>query len=261
MIARHSAPLALASGMLLLVLAAGPSARAVSFIRGDVDQNGAIELTDPVRILMYLFLDGTSVPGCLDAADVDDSGTIDLSDAVYSLNFLFLGGPLPPLPHPECGVDPTDDALDCREFSGDVCPAAPPSGSLISYKGCKDFPDIGGVPPDQACIQYVYESGVLHLTHVNAGFNCCPDALVAEIIFDEGAITIREAEIGGVCFCCCLYDMEVEIVDLAAMEYTVRIGEPYLREPDEPFELTIDLAEQPEGRFCLPRTQYPWGVY
>jgi hypothetical protein len=79
-------------------------------IRGDADGTARVNITDVIVILEHLFL-GRSGLGCLDGADTDDSGVIDISDAVLLLNQQFRGGnPLPP-PFPECGTDPTDDAL------------------------------------------------------------------------------------------------------------------------------------------------------
>ncbi len=84
------------------------------FKRGDSDANGALELTDAVRTLNWLFLGG-SQPPCLDAADSDDSGKIDISDAVKILNYLFIGSAPPAAPGPDiCGEDPVaDDLAEC----------------------------------------------------------------------------------------------------------------------------------------------------
>lgn len=87
--------------------------RSAEFIRGDTDGNGSIDLSDPVSLLGLLFL-GREGAGCADAADADDSGALDLADAVYVLQFLFRGG-RPPLPASECGPDPSEDSLDCRD--------------------------------------------------------------------------------------------------------------------------------------------------
>lgn len=67
------------------------------FHRGDADGNGAMQLTDSIRILGWQFLGGVAPP-CLDAAHANDSGVIDLSDPIFILNFLFLGGPGSPSP-------------------------------------------------------------------------------------------------------------------------------------------------------------------
>ncbi|KAF0239663.1 MAG: hypothetical protein FD180_5205, partial [Planctomycetota bacterium] len=85
----------------------GPTLR-----RGDSDANAAIELTDAVSLLNYLFLGGES-PACLDAADFDDNGSADISDAIASLNYQFLGGTAPAAPGPtNCGPDPTAEQPD-----------------------------------------------------------------------------------------------------------------------------------------------------
>jgi len=66
------------------------------FVRGDVDGDGAVRLTDAIRLLDFLFRGGDR-PGCLEACDADDDGELNLSDAVRTLIFLFGGGsPLAP---------------------------------------------------------------------------------------------------------------------------------------------------------------------
>ena len=42
-----------------------------------------------------------------------DNGVIDLTDPVRMLEYLFLGGATPPAPFPDRGPDPTADDLDC----------------------------------------------------------------------------------------------------------------------------------------------------
>jgi hypothetical protein len=94
------------------VLYGGASGAGEDFVRGEVNDDDRIDLSDAVAILGHLFLGGAA-PSCRQAADVNDSGAIDLSDAVYLLGHLFLGGPPPPPPFPEPGRDPTPDGLDC----------------------------------------------------------------------------------------------------------------------------------------------------
>src|SRR5262245_41690051 len=91
-----------------------PRLEAASFIRGDVDRNGNLEITDAIKVLGHLFLGDMSV-ACLDAADANDNGGLDIADCVYILNFLFLGGTAPSAPFPTSGEDPTADALDCGQ--------------------------------------------------------------------------------------------------------------------------------------------------
>jgi hypothetical protein len=47
-------------------------------------------------------------------ADANGDEAVDLSDAVFVLPYLFLGGPALPVPYPGCGLDPTEDGLGCR---------------------------------------------------------------------------------------------------------------------------------------------------
>ncbi|MEM7263244.1 MAG: discoidin domain-containing protein, partial [Planctomycetota bacterium] len=92
-----------------------------NFLRGDPDASGAINITDGIFLLNFLFLGGPA-PGCRDAGDADDSGAINITDGIFVLNFLFLGGPNPPGPYPDCGVDTTDDTTTC-ETSQPSCDA------------------------------------------------------------------------------------------------------------------------------------------
>ncbi len=86
--------------------------RSQNFIRGDVDGDGRILITDAVRVAGYLF---KSEPGqtCLKSADANDDGVIDISDPVYLLFYLFVGGAEPPPPFHDAGPDPTRDNLEC----------------------------------------------------------------------------------------------------------------------------------------------------
>jgi hypothetical protein len=80
------------------------------FRRGDIDLSGAVQITDAVLGLQYLFLGGEA-PRCLDAVDVDDSGLLDITDPILVLGYLFLGGADIPPPGPvDCGTDSTPDS-------------------------------------------------------------------------------------------------------------------------------------------------------
>lgn len=85
-----------------------------SFQRGECNQDGNIDLSDIVFVLGYLF-DPTNTEAlpCADACDVNDDGKVDVADPVWLAASLFDSGPLPPSPHPDCGLDPSSDALDC----------------------------------------------------------------------------------------------------------------------------------------------------
>lgn len=91
------------------------AAEPAAFVRGDVNGDGDIDVSDPIAVLLHLFAGRETLP-CPDAADADDSGAVELTDAVFALSFLYQGGAAPPPPFPGCGEDPTADALDCPGF-------------------------------------------------------------------------------------------------------------------------------------------------
>ncbi len=94
----------------------------MSFIRGDANIDGTVNIADMVDSLGFLFgVRGHENPHCLAAHDANDDGTVDISDAIYTANYLFGGGrmPPPPKPFPDCGVDPTElrgGYLPCDDF-------------------------------------------------------------------------------------------------------------------------------------------------
>ena len=90
-----------------------PSGNAASpFVRGDANDDGEVDIADPVFILNQLFLGGPPA-NCETATDANDDGLRDLSDAIYLLGHQFLGGSSPPAPFPACGLDATADGLNC----------------------------------------------------------------------------------------------------------------------------------------------------
>lgn len=86
------------------------------FVRGDCSANGTLNIQDAVLQLNYLF-SGTSI-SCQDACDVNDDGSLDLVDPMFELLFIMGIGGTPPLPFEECGIDPTNDQLNCNSFPG-----------------------------------------------------------------------------------------------------------------------------------------------
>ncbi|HVR75848.1 MAG TPA: PKD domain-containing protein [Planctomycetota bacterium] len=83
------------------------------FVRGDVDSNGAVNITDAIHILSFLFAGGPP-PVCMDAGDIQDTGNLDISAPISLLTYMFLGGPPPAVPFPNEGLDPSaDDLTDC----------------------------------------------------------------------------------------------------------------------------------------------------
>jgi hypothetical protein len=66
----------------------------ISFIRGDVNQDGVIDATDVTYLINYLFVGGPE-PIPLESADVNCDGVVDVVDVVYLINYLFISGPPP----------------------------------------------------------------------------------------------------------------------------------------------------------------------
>jgi hypothetical protein len=68
-------------------------------VRGNVngDGGGAIDISDMVYLVDYMFIEGPPPP-CLEAANTngDGGGAIDISDMVYLVDYMFLEGPPPP---------------------------------------------------------------------------------------------------------------------------------------------------------------------
>lgn len=90
--------------------------RPSSFVRGDANADGQVDVSDVTFILDYLF-SGGAAPPCRDAADADDDGVLLISDPIFLLSALFLGGPGVPAPEGGCGVDSTEDGLGCGRYA------------------------------------------------------------------------------------------------------------------------------------------------
>ncbi len=93
-----------------------PKAVPGQFLRGDVNHDGGVDVSDPIAFLNELFVGIDALAPCQDARDFNDDGGLDISDGIYGLQFLFGPGPAIPEPYPNAGVDPTPDDLDdCPE--------------------------------------------------------------------------------------------------------------------------------------------------
>jgi len=92
----------------------------IAFLRGDCNGDGTTNISDPVAALGCMFLGKPTT--CEDALDIDDNGVLELGDPICLLNYLFVSGSAPAAPFPGCGIDPADadDALGCERH--DACP-------------------------------------------------------------------------------------------------------------------------------------------
>ncbi|HEQ98458.1 MAG TPA: hypothetical protein ENO22_03850 [candidate division Zixibacteria bacterium] len=77
----------------------------ITYICGDASGDEAVNVSDAVHIINYIFL-GTAAPDPLESGDVNCDEAINVSDAVWIINYVFLGTSQP------CDVD-GDDIPDC----------------------------------------------------------------------------------------------------------------------------------------------------
>lgn len=91
-----------------------------SFVRGNANNDGKVDIADPIWIINELFRGGPAST-CQDAADANNDGMVDAADAVYLIAYEFQGGSPPAEPFPACGTDPesTDDGVSCDESHSD----------------------------------------------------------------------------------------------------------------------------------------------
>lgn len=142
-----------------------------------------------------------------------------------------------------------------------------PVASLESYHGCKTFNEEISASSlvslfydqNQDCIEYQYNGdSVLEIRHINAGFNCCPGTIVAQININDNIIVIKESETEQGCFCQCLFDVNYKIEGLMPGKYTIKIIEPCTSDQDEKLEFVLDLFRATSGTHCVDRNHYPW---
>ena len=77
-----------------------------------------LDISDGVTALQTLF--GGAPALCSDSLDSNDDGAVDIGDPVYLLAYIFSGGSSPSAPFPGCGSDPTADPLGCDGIP--LCP-------------------------------------------------------------------------------------------------------------------------------------------
>ena len=144
-------------------------------------------------------------------------------------------------------------------------PEVSPVGALVNYQGCKEFfggatIQGAGLDSTKECLQYEYDrDGVLRLNHLNAGFNCCPGEIFADITVTGNMIIIEEQEKEAGCFCQCLFDVDYKFLNMLPGKYTIIVKGPYTSDESMVMEFTVDLYPSSSGMQCVNRAQYPWG--
>ncbi|MEE2857374.1 MAG: hypothetical protein VX949_08290, partial [Planctomycetota bacterium] len=81
-----------------------------NFTRGDPNEDGVVDIGDPIYELGYLFVNGPA-PECIARLDANDDNLVDIADTIFLLTFLFNNGPQPPEPFDVAGPDPTPSSV------------------------------------------------------------------------------------------------------------------------------------------------------
>ncbi len=143
----------------------------------------------------------------------------------------------------------------------------PVAAGLLGVTECKSFDKSANLNTETdsdsvSCIEYEYDNvnKILRLKHINAGFNCCPGEITADIYFKSDTLIIEEFESESLCDCNCLYDLEFEVGNLPGKVFIIKMVESYIGD-NEKIEKTIDLNISQSGKFCVTREYYPWGMF
>jgi hypothetical protein len=156
----------------------------------------------------------------------------------------------------------------CKEDSPSGETAARPVLKVNGYAGCKARDGLQSrktldTSPSIDCIEYHYDGiSVLTFKHINAGFNCCPAMVTADLDRQGNVLALKERESyapHGPCRCLCLFDVDYIIDFVLPGQYTIRVFGLYLQPGDAHFEFDIDLSESTSGRIEIERDYYPWG--
>ena len=87
----------------------------------------------------------------------------------------------------------------------------------FSYLGCKETKSLRASFHGEESIEYkAVADGYLHIKHVNALFNCCPDTIKADVNMENNIVTIVESETNPICDCICDYDLEYTLGPLTS---------------------------------------------
>lgn len=127
----------------------------------------------------------------------------------------------------------------------------------FSYFGCKKnksdavtgFAAVKGFESNEYIEYKADADGYLHIKHVNAVFNCCPDTITATSSIDGNKISIVESETNPICNCICDYDLEYKLGPLSKRKYTLIFS----RDDQEYLRFNIDYNSSLKGRIVVPK--------
>ncbi|HEQ99886.1 MAG TPA: hypothetical protein ENO22_11165 [candidate division Zixibacteria bacterium] len=171
----------------LLVLASGIYGAPLQ--PGDANGDFAVNISDAVWIINYVFVSGEPPPD-MHVADVNGDCAVNVSDAVTIINYIFLDGSGP--------------------LSND-CIHLEKTGSCLERD----------LAPDSGYVYIEVLGNDLHVHHMDAYYQCCLEFFM-EYSFEESIITAQETDIGDPCDCICYFDsLRSVYYDLDDGQYTV----------------------------------------
>jgi hypothetical protein len=157
----------------------------------------------------------------------------------------------------------------CNDSSSDINPycnepnGGNPLGRIINTTGCKNDSSArsGEIKSTDECIEFKFyeDYNLARLTHINAGFNCCPGKITAVIIGQKDSIFIYEEQAEAGCRCECLYDIDYELSKVEKKVYHIEIYGPITDgDAHPPLSFDVDFSDSLNNCFCIERGFYPW---
>ncbi|MBD3218901.1 MAG: hypothetical protein GF310_11540 [candidate division Zixibacteria bacterium] len=172
---------------LVFLLAVG--AHGLTLQPGDANGDYAVNVSDAVWIINYVFISGDA-PLDMHIADVNSDCTVNVSDAIRILNYVF-----------NSDGDPLSN--DCLHTET--------TGNCLGK----------GMVPDSDYVYIEVLGNDLHIHHMNAYEQCCLEYYV-EYSLEGSTIIAQETDIGDECDCICYFDfLESALYDLENGQYTV----------------------------------------
>ncbi len=150
-------------------------------------------------------------------------------------------------------VDGTDASLFKSDFGrssmqspcpacvqGEWCGYGEPFVSGYWDSGCQgSFMEFAGGTCGEDEIVADVAGNVIHLTHYNAFYNCCPDDIPVTMAVEGNLLRLQETESNVGCRCMCCYTVESEIADLEPGEYTIEYCWKVIGGPCETLMVTV----------------------
>ena len=151
--------------------------------------------------------------------------------------------------------------IGCKEESTTPKASEGQSLKILKHSDCGGFQADTETDDGQTCIQYEYDgSDILLISHLNAGFNCCPDDFNKISLDVHGnTITLDESEVDGDCDCECLFDINFKLTGIQPGTYHFIVNEA-LSPKGDALSFDMDLSTKAADIYCVERLFYPWNL-